>query len=125
MPQHRNVVDGANCFRVEISENTNVRVFAEGIITSDVPGIYIEGKYGIRTENELVCHKGEKNEFGQFMYFENITYVPIDLDAIDPDQMTSTERNRLNAYHENVYRVVSPFLEGEELAWLKQATRAI
>ena len=52
------------------------------------------------------------------MYFENITYVPIDLDAIDPDQMTSTERNRLNAYHENVYRVVSPFLEGEELAWL-------
>ena len=95
------------------------------MITTDEPGIYIEGKYGIRLENELVCHEGEKNEFGQFMYFENITYVPIDLDAIDPDQMTETEKRRLNEYHEGVYRTVSPFLEGEELVWLKQATRAI
>ena len=120
-----NVHEGPNSFRWQNSTISKECVFEEGMITTDEPGIYIEGKYGIRTENELVCHKGEKNEFGQFMYFENITYVPIDLDAIDPDQMTSTERNRLNAYHENVYRVVSPFLEGEELAWLKQATRAI
>ena len=120
-----NVHEGPNSFRWQNSAISKECVFEEGMITTDEPGIYIEGKYGIRTENELVCHKGEKNEFGQFMYFENITYVPIDLDAIDPDQMTSTERNRLNAYHENVYRVVSPFLEGEELAWLKQATRAI
>lgn len=120
-----NVHEGPNSFRWQNRAISKECVFEEGMITTDEPGIYIEGKYGIRTENELVCHKGEKNEFGQFMYFENITYVPIDLDAIDPDQMTSTERNRLNAYHENVYRVVSPFLEGEELAWLKQATRAI
>lgn len=120
-----NVHEGPNSFRWQNSAISKECVFEEGMITTDEPGIYIEGKYGIRTENELVCHKGEKNEFGQFMYFENITYVPIDLDAIDPDQMTSTEKNRLNAYHENVYRVVSPFLEGEELAWLKQATRAI
>lgn len=120
-----NVHEGPNSFRWQNSAISKECVFEEGMITTDEPGIYIEGKYGIRTENELVCHKGEKNEFGQFMYFENITYVPIDLDAIDPDQMTSTEKNRLNSYHENVYRVVSPFLEGEELAWLKQATRAI
>lgn len=120
-----NVHEGPNSFRWQNSTVSKECVFEEGMITTDEPGIYIEGKYGIRTENELVCHKGEKNEFGQFMYFENITYVPIDLDAIDPDQMTSTEKNRLNAYHENVYRVVSPFLEGEELAWLKKATRAI
>lgn len=120
-----NVHEGPNSFRWQSSTVSKECVFEEGMITTDEPGIYIEGKYGIRTENELVCHKGEKNEFGQFMYFENITYVPIDLDAIDPDQMTSTEKNRLNAYHENVYRVVSPFLEGEELAWLKKATRAI
>ena len=120
-----NVHEGPNSFRWQNSAVSKECVFEEGMITTDEPGIYIEGKYGIRTENELVCHKGEKNEFGQFMYFENITYVPIDLDAIDPDQMTSTEKNRLNAYHENVYRVVAPFLEGEELAWLKQATRAI
>ena len=120
-----NVHEGPNSFRWQNSTVSKECVFEEGMITTDEPGIYLEGKYGIRTENELVCHKGEKNEFGQFMYFENITYVPIDLDAIDPDQMTSTEKNRLNSYHENVYRVVSPFLEGEELAWLKQATRAI
>lgn len=120
-----NVHEGPNSFRWQNSAISKECVFEEGMITTDEPGIYIEGKYGIRTENELVCRKGEKNEFGQFMYFENITYVPIDLDAIDPDQMTSTEKNRLNSYHENVYRVVSPFLEGEELAWLKQATRAI
>lgn len=120
-----NVHEGPNSFRWQNSAISKECVFEEGMITTDEPGIYLEGKYGIRTENELVCHKGEKNEFGQFMYFENITYVPIDLDAIDPDQMTSTEKNRLNSYHENVYRVVSPFLEGEELAWLKQATRAI
>lgn len=120
-----NVHEGPNSFRWQNSTVSKECVFEEGMITTDEPGIYIEGKYGIRTENELVCHKGEKNEFGQFMYFENITYVPIDLDAIDPDQMTSTEKNCLNAYHENVYRVVSPFLEGEELAWLKKATRAI
>lgn len=120
-----NVHEGPNSFRWQNSTVSKECVFEEGMITTDEPGIYLEGKYGIRTENELVCRKGEKNEFGQFMYFENITYVPIDLDAIDPDQMTSTEKNRLNSYHENVYRVVSPFLEGEELAWLKQATRAI
>lgn len=120
-----NVHEGPNSFRWQNSAFSKECVFEEGMITTDEPGIYIEGKYGIRLENELVCHEGEKNEFGQFMYFENITYVPIDLDAIDPEQMTSTEKARLNAYHEGVYDVVSPYLEGEELAWLKQATRAI
>lgn len=120
-----NVHEGPNSFRWQNSAVSKECVFEEGMITTDEPGIYIEGKYGIRLENELVCHEGEKNEFGQFMYFENITYVPIDLDAIDPEQMTSTEKARLNAYHEGVYDVVSPYLEGEELAWLKQATRAI
>ena len=120
-----NVHEGPNSFRWQNSAFSKECVFEEGMITTDEPGIYIEGKYGIRLENELVCHEGEKNEFGQFMYFENITYVPIDLDAIDPEQMTATEKRRLNEYHEGVYRTVSPFLEGEELAWLKQATRAI
>ena len=59
------------------------------------------------------------------MYFENITYVPIDLDAIDPDLMTSVEKNRLNEYHKRVYEVVSPYLEGDELEFLKKYTRAI
>ena len=95
------------------------------MITTDEPGIYLEGRYGIRLENELLCRKGRKNEYGQFMYIENLTYVTFDLDAIVPEQMTEVERRRLNEYHMNVYRTVSPFLHGEELAWLKEATREI
>ena len=59
------------------------------------------------------------------MHFDNITYVPFDLDAVVPQQMTQTERARLNAYHKKVYTVVSPYLEGDELEWLKEATREI
>lgn len=121
-----NVHEGPNGFRWRtVAERNDSAVLEEGMITTDEPGIYIEGKYGIRTENELVCRKGEKNEYGQFMYFENITYVPIDLDAIDPNQMTSVEKQRLNDYHANVYRVVSPYLNEEEREWLKVYTRAI
>lgn len=99
--------------------------FEEGMVTTDEPGIYIEGKYGIRLENELICHKGEKNEYGQFMYFENITYVPMDLDVIDPNQMNETEKRYLNEYHKAVYEKVSPLLTEEEAEWLKEYTREI
>ena len=59
------------------------------------------------------------------MYFENLTYVPIDLDAIVPNQMTDREKGYLNAYHARVYELVSPFLNDEEAQWLKKYTRAI
>lgn len=121
-----NVHEGPNAFRYKGTESRPAgAVLEEGMVTTDEPGIYIEGKYGIRLENELVCRKGEKNAYGQFMYFENLTYVPFDLDAIDPAQMTDVEKKRLNDYHARVYEVVSPYLEKEELAWLKEATRAI
>ena len=103
----------------------NNQTLEEGMITTDEPGVYLEGKFGIRLENELVCHKGEKNEYGQFMYFENITYVPFDLDAIDKTLMNETEVRYLNEYHKKVYEVVSPYLKGEELEWLKNACRSI
>lgn len=119
------VHEGPNAFRWKKSPVSEECVLEEGMITTDEPGIYIEGQYGIRLENELVCCKDEKNSYGQFMHFENITYVPFDLDAVVPQQMTGTERARLNAYHQKVYTVVSPYLEGEELEWLKEATREI
>ena len=97
----------------------------EGMITTDEPGVYIEGKYGIRLENELVCRKGEKNEYGQFLYFENLTFVPIDLDVIEPGQMNETEKGFLNAYHKEVYEKISPLLTKEEAEWLKEYTREI
>ena len=59
------------------------------------------------------------------MEFENITYVPIDLDALDPAQMTQTERERLNAYHAKVYEVVAPYLDEAEREFLKLYTRPI
>lgn len=121
-----NVHEGPNAFRWQKTPGRNEAArLEEGMITTDEPGIYIEGKYGIRTESELITRKGEKNEFGQFMYFENITYVPIDLDAIDPEQMTSVERQRLNDYHAMVYKKMAPLLSEEEAAFLKEYTRAI
>lgn len=115
------VHEGPNAFRWRKPE----AVMEEGMVTTDEPGLYKEGKYGIRLENELLCRKGEKNEYGQFMYFENLTFVPYDLDAIAAEKLTDTERKRLNEYHAAVYSVVSPFLRGEELAWLKDATRKV
>lgn len=121
-----NVHEGPNGFRWKrLPDRNEDGVLEEGMITTDEPGVYLEGKYGIRTENELVCHKGEKNEYGQFMYFENITYAPIDLDAIDPEEMTRRERKLLNDYHKMVYETLSPYMTYEENEWLKKYTRAI
>ncbi len=121
-----NVHEGPNGFRWRVvAERNDSGVLQEGMITTDEPGVYLEGKYGIRTENELVCHKSCKNEYGQFMEFENITYAPIDLDAIDPEQMTKRERDYLNEYHAMVYKTLSPYMTEEENEWLKRYTRAI
>ena len=100
-------------------------VFEEYMVLSNEPAFYLEGKYGIRIENELVVRKGEKTAFGQFMYFETITFAPIDLDGISPELMTDYEIELLNNYHEKVYEVISPFLTEEEKDWLKVATRKI
>lgn len=119
-----NVHEGPNSFRWRMS-GTEAPAFEEGMITTDEPGIYEEGRYGIRIENELLCKKAEENEYGQFMEFENITYAPIDLDAICPEQMTKQEKAWLNDYHAMVYDVIAPYLEEEEKQWLAEYTRAI
>lgn len=121
-----NVHEGPNGFRWRIVPERNDNcVLEEGMVTTDEPGVYLEGKYGIRTENEIICKKAEKNEYGQFMEFETITYAPIDLDAILPEEMTATERKLLNDYHKMVYEKISPFMTEEEKEWLKVYTRAI
>ena len=120
-----NVHEGPQGIRWRMIAGVVEQPLEEGMITSDEPGLYLEGKYGIRTENELLCLKGTKNEYGQFMYFENLTLVPIDLDAIAPEQMSDDEKRRLNAYHAEVFRVISPYLTEEEALWLKEYTREI
>ncbi len=97
----------------------------EGMVTTDEPGIYAEGRFGIRTENELLCVKAEKNVYGQFLQFENLTYAPIDLDAIDPAYLNEDDKKQLNRYHETVYRTLAPYLTPDECEWLKEYTRAI
>lgn len=99
--------------------------FEKGMTITNEPGIYLEGKYGIRTENIMLVVEAEKTEFGQFMKFEPITYCPIDLDAINKDMLTKDEIEWLNNYHKTVYDKLSPHLNEEEKAWLKKETRAI
>lgn len=121
-----NVHEAPNGFRWKIvPERVDSCVFEEGMITSDEPGIYIEGSHGIRTENLIVCRKGEKNEYGQFMYFETLTMAPIDLDAIDPSYLNDTEKQQLNDYHKLVYEKLSPYMDDGEREWLRKYTRAI
>lgn len=121
-----NVHEGPNGFRWRLlSEHEENAVLEEGMVTSDEPGLYIEGSHGIRIENEILCRKGEENEYGQFMYFEDLTCVPIDLDAVETALLEEKDRQRLNAYHKEVFEKISPYFEGEELAWLKEATREV
>ena len=117
-----NVHEGPNGFHWGRAYTTPLE---EGMITTDEPGLYMEGAYGIRLENELVCRKADKNEFGQFMYFENLTFVPFDLDAVDANQMNETEKRYLNEYHKAVYEKIAPYLTAEEAEWLKTYTRSI
>ena len=97
----------------------------EGMILTDEPGVYIEGSHGIRLENELLVCKGDKNEYGQFMYLEPITYIPFDLDGIVPEVMNSDDIKYLNDYHKLVFEKISPYLNEEETEWLRKYTREI
>ncbi len=100
-------------------------VLEEGMVLTDEPGIYIEGSHGIRLENEILVRKGEQNEYGQFMYFETITYIPMDLDAVKTEMLPEGTRIQLNDYHRTVYEKISPYLNDEEKEWLKKYTRAV
>lgn len=111
-------------FRIKIRKNEQA-VIEPGMIITDEPGIYIEGSHGIRTENELLVRKGPKTDYGQFLYFEPITYAPIDLDAVKADMMTAEDKEQLNTYHAKVYDAVAPHLTDDEREWLKEYTRAI
>ncbi|HBF0310472.1 TPA: aminopeptidase P family protein [Clostridioides difficile] len=121
-----NVHEAPNGFRWRVvPERFDSAVLEEGMVTTNEPGIYREGSHGIRTENEIVVRKAEKNFYGQFMEFEVVTLAPIDLDGIVPELMNKDEKDYLNWYHKLVYDKISPFLTDEEREWLKVYTRAI
>jgi Xaa-Pro aminopeptidase len=100
-------------------------VLEEGMIISNEPGIYIEGSHGIRIENILLTRDAAKTEYGQFLHFQTLTYVPLEKDAIAPQYLTGEQLDWLNAYQQMVYEKISPYLTSEESAWLKQVTSPI
>lgn len=121
-----NVHEGPNGFRWKVREDIDDScILEEGMVTTNEPGVYVENSHGIRIENEIVVRKAEKNEYGQFMDFEVITFAPIDLDAIDESLILKDENVYLNNYHKQVYDKISPYLNEEEKQWLKTYTREI
>ena len=117
-----NVHEGPQNIRWRFAEGMKEAVLEAGMVVSNEPGVYIEGSHGIRTENIMVARKGEKNGDGQFMYFDTLTYVPIDRDAIDTAYMQPVDIMRLDRYHAAVYEKISPYLAKEERAWLAEVT---
>ena len=96
-------------------------VIKEGMITSDEPGLYLTGQYGIRLENEILCVKRDDGE----LEFEPITWCPWEPEAILPELLTEQERKWLNDYHKAVYEKLSPLLDADTGAWLRIQTAEI
>ena len=104
---------------------TNNVVFKPGMLVTDEPGIYEEGEVGIRIENELGCVEREKNQYGQFLGFEAVTYCPIDLAPVRAELLDESEKAWLNAFHQTVYDTLAPRLTAPERAWLAEKTKAL
>lgn len=117
------VHEGPNGFRYQKTSRSDRGEFKPGMITSDEPGIYFEGKFGVRTENLIECVETGPNS--RFLAFRPLTYVPIDLDAVDVEMLSEEEKKQLNEYHRAVYEKLAPRMEREELVWLKQYTRPV
>ncbi len=115
-----------NSFRNKTSESGDECTRLEpGMITSDEPGVYLPGKYGIRLENLVVCVESEKNAFGRFLAFDTLTLVPFERDAILVEELDDWERKWLNQYHAKICKEMEQYLDYEEYEWLKQVTAEI
>lgn len=120
-----NVHEGPQTINWNINRRKKHYILEEGMIISNEPGVYFKNEFGIRLENLIMVRKGLKNEFGQFMHFENLTMIPFDSEAIDPSLLTEHEIELLNQYHQQVYTKISPYLNMEERKWLKKSTERI
>lgn len=117
-----NVHEGPQSLRWRYMEGQAESVIEAGMDVTNEPGIYIEGSHGIRIENVMVAENDAKNEYGQFMHFKTLTWVPIDMDAIDMKQLNDVQRCYLAFYQQEVCRRISPYLTPEEAEWLKKET---
>lgn len=99
--------------------------FEIGMITSDEPGVYLAGEFGIRTENMMVCVPKVKNDFGEFYGFETLTMVPFDRDLIDVNMLTNDELAAVNEYHKVVYETIADLLPEDVRNWLQEVTKPL
>ncbi|MGN0347192.1 MAG: aminopeptidase P family protein [Lachnospiraceae bacterium] len=96
-----------------------------GMIVSDEPGVYVADSHGIRLETILLCTKKGESPDGVFLGFEPLTFVPIDLEGIDPEEMEEKDLALLNQYHESVYAKLSEYMDDDEKKWLREMTKSI
>ena len=96
-----------------------------GMTVTDEPGLYLSGKFGVRIENTLLIKDYQTTEFGKFLQMESLTLCPIDLTPVDFSMLQPEEIEWLNDYHRDVFEKLSPYLEGDDLEWLKEATRPV
>jgi Xaa-Pro aminopeptidase len=115
-----NVHEGPQRFRED-----NSVALGLNMLTSNEPGVYFEGKFGVRLENLLVTVPRDVTEFGEFYGFETDTLCPFDLDLVDVSMLSSDEIKWLNDYHRRVYEILGSFLMEDEKAWLRRETRQI
>ncbi len=121
-----NVHEGPNRFHWRIKEGIPVpAVMEEGMITSDEPGYYEEGKFGIRHESLLLCKKVNEAASQVFLGFEELTLCPFDREGIVTAMLSPREKAFIDAYHEKVWEELSPYMEEDEKAWLREATRPL
>lgn len=116
-----NVHEGPHQIRMEWKPAPLV----SGMTVTDEPGIYLEGRFGVRIENTLLIVPYMKSEFGEFLQFEPLTLCPIDKHPIDVSMLTDEERQWLNDYHRMVYDRLSPHLSDDERLWLQAATNPL
>jgi len=116
-----NVHEGPMAIRQEFND----RVIEAGMVLSNEPALYRLGEYGLRTENMMVCVKGETTEFGDFLKFDTLTLCPIDINSIDKNLLNPEEINWLNNYHQQVFEELSPLLDEERKSFLKDLTEPI
>lgn len=109
----------------QIRMNNVPAALKAGMTVTDEPGLYLEGRYGIRIENTLLVIPYIETEFGSYLQFEHLTLCPIDKEPILIEMLSRDEIEWLNSYHQTVYEKLSPYLCKEEIEWLKEATKKI
>ena len=116
-----NVHEGPHQIRMEWKP-TPLRA---GMTVTDEPGLYLDGRFGVRTENTLLIKEYKETEFGKFLQMESLTLCPIDTKPIDVSMLAPEELEWLNSYHCEVYEKLAQYLDDDEKKWLKNATKAI